>query len=224
MCTNWEDAFIFSVNGNENIQNILGVIEPMNPFGGEISGKVYSSSSSSISGSLISAVDSLGTIISSTISVYDGNYLIPFLKSGNYKIKASKIGYYTSEYFQPVRINLINNPVVDGINIAIIATDVGEDKNMNPGFFKLSQNYPNPFNPITKIRYQVPFAKSGYIPLVQLKVYDILGREVSTLVNEEKPAGTYIVNFDASNLSSGIYFYSILADSYHQTKKMILAK
>jgi hypothetical protein len=85
--------------------------------------------------------------------------------------------------------------------------------------FSLSQNYPNPFNPTTKINYQIP-----YTSLVSIKVYDLLGREVASLVNEEKPAGNYEAEFDGSDLSSGIYFYKIQAGDYTSVKKMILLK
>lgn len=85
--------------------------------------------------------------------------------------------------------------------------------------FKLNQNFPNPFNPSTIINYQIP--NDGF---VTLKVYDILGREVKTLVNEPKTAGRYDVNFDASSLVSGVYLYKINAGSFVQTRKMILLK
>ena len=85
--------------------------------------------------------------------------------------------------------------------------------------FSLEQNYPNPFNPVTIIQYSV-----GSQEFVKLKVYDILGREITTLVNEAKPAGTYEVKFDASNLSTGIYIYKIYAGSFIETKKLILIK
>lgn len=84
---------------------------------------------------------------------------------------------------------------------------------------KLFQNYPNPFNPTTKIDFAIP--QSSF---VNLKVYDILGREVATLVYEQKPAGSYDVKFNAAALSSGIYFYKIQAGSFVETKKMILLK
>ncbi len=71
-----------------------------------------------------------------------------------------------------------------------------------PSQFNLEQNYPNPFNPVTTIKYQIP-----EISFVTLKVYDVLGNEIATLVSEEKPAGSYEINFNSSNLSSGIYFY-----------------
>jgi hypothetical protein len=88
-----------------------------------------------------------------------------------------------------------------------------------PNNFSLSQNYPNPFNPSTKISWQSPV--SGHH---SLKIYDVLGNEVATLVNEFKNAGRYEVDFNASSLSSGIYFYKLQAGSFIQTKKMILMK
>jgi photosystem II stability/assembly factor-like uncharacterized protein len=85
--------------------------------------------------------------------------------------------------------------------------------------FNLAQNYPNPFNPITSIGYTIP--RSEY---VILKIYDILGNEVAELVNEQKPAGRYRVNFDGENLSSGLYLYKIQAGSFNKVNKMILLK
>ena len=85
--------------------------------------------------------------------------------------------------------------------------------------FKLEQNYPNPFNPSTTIKYSVQNAKN-----ISLKVYDVLGKEVETLVNEEKPAGNYEVEFNAANPTSGIYFYQLKVGSFVETKKMILLK
>ncbi|MCL5268741.1 MAG: T9SS type A sorting domain-containing protein [Bacteroidetes bacterium] len=85
--------------------------------------------------------------------------------------------------------------------------------------FRLSQNYPNPFNPSTTISYQLP--TSNY---VTLKVFDVLGREVETLVNERQQAGTYTVRFTAANLPSGVYFYRLEAGTYHDTKKLLLLK
>ncbi|HMN49459.1 MAG TPA: glycoside hydrolase family 3 C-terminal domain-containing protein [Ignavibacteriaceae bacterium] len=94
-----------------------------------------------------------------------------------------------------------------------------DDKENLPLQFSLSQNYPNPFNPSTTISYQLP--KNGF---VTLKIYDVLGREVSTLVNEYKSAGNYTLNFDASNLSSGVYIYTICSADNVLSKKMILMK
>lgn len=100
-----------------------------------------------------------------------------------------------------------------------IATSVDDQLNQLPVKFTLEQNYPNPFNPSTSIQYSVPSNEN-----VNLKVYDILGNEVAELVNQNQPAGNYQIKFDASNLTSGIYFYTIKAGSFVQTKKMMLVK
>jgi len=85
--------------------------------------------------------------------------------------------------------------------------------------YSLFQNYPNPFNPLTKITYSIP-----QFSFVTLKVYEVLGNEIAILVNEEKPVGSYEVEFDGSELTSGVYFYRIQASDYVETKKMTLIK
>ncbi len=89
-----------------------------------------------------------------------------------------------------------------------------EDENEIPEEFNLYQNYPNPFNPVTTIEYSLPVSNK-----VLLKIYDILGREVSTLKNEIQPAGHYVINFDGTNLTSGIYFYRLECDKKYYYKK-----
>jgi hypothetical protein len=98
-------------------------------------------------------------------------------------------------------------------------TGVEERGNNQPFVFSLNQNYPNPFNPSTIISYQVP--SDG---MVSLKVYDLVGREVSTLVNGVKSAGNYTATFNAANLPSGVYFYKLQAGNYTATKKAILVR
>lgn len=93
------------------------------------------------------------------------------------------------------------------------------NKELLPKEYALQQNFPNPFNPTTTIRYQIP--KDG---MVTLKVYDILGAEVATLVNEEKIAGKYEVNFNASNIASGVYIYRLKVNDFVNVKKMVLLK
>jgi hypothetical protein len=88
-----------------------------------------------------------------------------------------------------------------------------------PDKYSLLQNYPNPFNPVTTIKYQIPV--SG---MVTLKIYDISGKEVASLVNETKSAGSYSIQWSANNFSSGTYFYKIEANGYTETKKMLLVK
>jgi hypothetical protein len=90
--------------------------------------------------------------------------------------------------------------------------------------FELSQNYPNPFNPSTKINYSIPSNANDQMSSVILKVYDILGNEVITLINEEKAAGVYEIEFDATEIPSGVYFYRLQAGAFTETKKLILLK
>lgn len=120
------------------------------------------------------------------------------LETGKYHYRIKQVDYNnTFEYFS------LNS-------IVSIGTPVTAD---------MSQNYPNPFNPVTKIDYNIP--NDGK---VQLKVYDITGREVYTLVNEVKPAGYYTVDFDASSLASGVYFYKISSGDFVKVKRMLIVK
>ncbi len=115
---------------------------------------------------------------------------------------------------------------IDEVRISNIAryqitiTDIEDNnKHILPLSILLEQNYPNPFNPTTTIQYAIP--TEG---IVTLKVYNILGQEIRTLVNEEKPAGTYEVEFDGTGLASGIYFYKLQAGNFIETKKTLLIK
>ncbi len=153
---------------------------------------------------------------------------------GNYKFSNSNINLAENSSHQivPDWNDLQNQPVK-------ILVDIGNDgttddtlslKNeitgikdggslLSPDNFHLAQNYPNPFNPVTTIQFSIPQRSN-----VTMKVYDILGNEVATLVNEEKDRGVYMVSFNASGLASGIYFYKLQAGSFVETKKMILIK
>jgi hypothetical protein len=111
--------------------------------------------------------------------------------------------------------------ISDIIGIQNISTKIPEK-------FSLHQNYPNPFNPVTKIRFDIA-KPSPLIPLqsgkfVKLIVYDILGKEVATLVNENLQPGTYEVSFNGSNLTSGVYFYKLTTGDFIAVKKMIMIK
>ncbi len=114
-----------------------------------------------------------------------------------------------------VAIQLCNNGFVIGVEP--ISSEV-------PQQFELYQNYPNPFNPTTKIKFSIPPVGQRHAFDLLLVIYDILGREVVTLVNEELKPGTYEVEWNASNYPSGVYFYKLTTDSYSETKKMVLIK
>ncbi|NWG28536.1 MAG: T9SS type A sorting domain-containing protein [Ignavibacteriaceae bacterium] len=122
-----------------------------------------------------------------------------------------------------VQVNFINNNQSNWAGLwegeiwgIELITSVNDDL---PSEFLLYQNYPNPFNPSTKISWQSPVGSEQ-----TLKIYDILGNEVSTLVNEFMEAGNYEIEFNASTLPSGVYFYQLRAGDYLQTRKMLLLK
>lgn len=138
--------------------------------------------------------------------------------------------FWSSANFKPIVIELPLNDLgvawvgMNGsayglyFNRYSLTSIIGNDGE-TPATYSLSQNYPNPFNPTTKISFSIP--KSEF---VSLKVYDLLGREVSTLVNQQMATGKYSIDFNASKLSSGVYFYRLNAGSYTETKKMIIQK
>jgi hypothetical protein len=119
--------------------------------------------------------------------------------------------------------------VINGVVYGDTTVPVGiKSNNFNiPDNFSLSQNYPNPFNPVTKIKFTVPLSRGvpeGRGASVNLKIYDILGREIATLVNEPLSPGAYEVEWDASNYPSGVYFYKLITAGYTETRKMVLVK
>lgn len=158
-----------------------------------------SGTSNDVAGEL---VDASGTVVAFNNGTSSNPFTLTAPGPGTYTINAGYAG--------PLRW--------DSASISISVTDVGENTS-NPTEFILHDNYPNPFNPSTTIRYSIPEAS-----FTSIKIYDVIGNEISTLVNESKLAGTYEVEFNASDLSSGIYYYNIQAGSFNETKKMILMK
>jgi hypothetical protein len=212
----WESASVITLSGNANI-NVNSTLKKMNSFGGEISGTVMNSESA-LSGTLVSAFNAGGNVIASEISSQNGEYIIPCLSEGELTVKASRVGTQTTEYSEKIQINYVSSLTKDGVNLLLTPTDV-KDKPVLPKEYKLMQNYSNPFNPSTKIVFELP--NTGF---VELKVFDVLGNEVTVLVNGEMNAGRHEITFDAKNLSSGMYFYRIKAGNFVKTMKMILMK
>ena len=147
-------------------------------------------------------VDGSSTVVTYINSTNSNPFTLTATSPGNYIVNAGRSG--------PLRW--------DSASVNIVITGVNGNSS-NPTNFMLYNNYPNPFNPTTIIKYSIPEAS-----FTSLIIYNELGKEVSTLVNETKSAGTYEVEFNASNLSSGVYYYKLQAGSFTETKKMILAK
>ncbi|MBU0456478.1 MAG: T9SS type A sorting domain-containing protein [Gammaproteobacteria bacterium] len=130
-------------------------------------------------------------------------------------------GVVSDSMWQPSHhIGVLKGCIIDGIVYGdTTVVSVGNETTNLPTEFSLSQNYPNPFNPSTKIKFTI-----SDVRFTILKVCDVLGNEIATLINEEKPAGSYEIEFSAKGLPSGVYFYQFKAGSFIQTKKMILLK
>ena len=156
-----------------------------------------------------------------SVSNNSGNYRIDKLQNGNYEIIVDLIGYRSSRCIQQV-----NGLSIDDLNFILQSYLIGVDPPGNPvpENFWLGQNYPNPFNPTTTIRFSIPPFEGSSGRIVTVTIYDILGREVATLVNEQLKPGTYEVEWDGREFSSGIYFYKLISGNYLETKKMVLLK
>jgi len=213
--TNGEQQWISFYNGDGNDFDITTAVKS------DVSGNIYVTGSSYSS----NTVEDFATVkynsagVQQWVETYDGvaggSDIVTALNvdiSGNvytsgYTFESSgDFDCVTIKYAQTVGINQISNSI--------------------PGNFELKQNYPNPFNPETKINYELPSSRQGgqITNYVFLKVFDLAGKEVAALVNEKQNAGSYSVTFDASNLSSGIYFYTLQTGDFVQTKKMTLLK
>lgn len=154
--------------------------------------------------SAVSKWESIGFVpgFGTTTEVHHYSFVDESLQSGNYQYRLKQVDF-------------------DG---SFTYSDIIEVEVLSPNVFSLEQNYPNPYNPSTTIRYEIPEQS-----FVTIKVYDVLGNEIATLVNEEKPAGSYEVEFniysdEGQNLVSGVYFYKLQVGNFIQTKKMVLTK
>jgi hypothetical protein len=176
-----------------------------------------------------------------TSIIYFGNlrisraFTMDGFEGNNDQIYAENLGLTNFNYAQmgmscwAILKGCIINGVVYGdtamVGIELISNHV-------PNKFTLSQNYPNPFNPITKIIFKIPHSKGAGRMMTQLIIYDILGREIATLVNEQLSSGTYEVEWDGSNYPSGVYFYKLVVSGaeplitvgFTETRKMALVK
>ena len=163
--------------------------------------------------------DSSGALIDTSLS-YDVTPLETFVLDDSTEISSS------ADSVHVVIIDDKNNFIGTLVSRTTedLITGIKSLTNNVPSRFILKQNYPNPFNATTKIKYTIPDIGTSFMKFIKIKVYDILGNEIATLVNEEKSAGNYEIEFDGSYLSSGIYFYSMQSGTFTDTKKFILMK
>jgi hypothetical protein len=232
----------FDSNGNDLgifvSTNLLGPTNIWFDAGGDLLVSDYN-------GTAVKRFDSEGNYLSNFLTGLSNSEGVAFLPNGNILIgngatNSVKLfdseGNYIRDFITTGAGNLMQPNAVVIRNIAPVSVSEGEENGFEPIEFSLNQNYPNPFNPSTKIKFTIPVFTHPSIPsregkahserdvLVTLKIYDILGKEIATLVNEQKPAGNFEVEFNAANLPSGIYFYRLNAGSYIESKKMVLVK
>ncbi|MFZ4621455.1 MAG: carboxypeptidase regulatory-like domain-containing protein [Bacteroidota bacterium] len=229
MSIRWKRATKIVVNGN-SIDNINIYVKPFGlaPAGYTgIFGLVTATggngnqNNSNRAGAIVYAYRN-GEIAGYSITSPDGNYALTGLAPGQYTVFVDKAGYNeTGAVTVNASYNVNGTPLPGVANFTIDGTlGVSEKKtDVQPVNYVLEQNYPNPFNPATTISFSLP--NSGN---VSLKVYNVVGQEVVSLVNGYKTVGQYTVSFNASSLSSGVYFYRLEAGSYNVVKKMMLLK
>ena len=221
----WQDADSVALfNSTENIDLTL---ERDSSYGaGFVAGRVLSDNNQN--SPVTDAIVYVRSVSTNKIYTYDfvsseGNYAIPVLSYGDYELIAKKIGSPNAQ--SSLFTISTTQDSISGLDITMVITSI---KNENiPLKFELSQNYPNPFNPTTIIKYSIPAVGDEYIRptnKVTLKIYDLLGREVATLVNKEQTPGKYEVTFDAGQLASGTYIYRIVTGGFVAAKKLLLLK
>jgi hypothetical protein len=220
--TRWRRASRVVVNGDivDDINIYVHKIPSITNGYASISGTVRlsSGSASTLAGALVYA-NRNSEVSGYAITNEGGNYSIEGLAPGTYTVTVDKLGYSeTASKSTTVSYSITGNPISATVDLSLDeATGVTQTSTQQPTRFMLEQNFPNPFNPSTTIDYAVN--QSG---VVTLKVYNLLGQEVRTLVNGFQNAGRYHATFDAQGLSSGIYFYRLQSQNNIQTRKMIL--
>ena len=220
----WETATKLYVNSNLTNINVGVIRINVSQSPGIISGTVFKPQSVGLNEALVYA--KLNNVIKGfAISDNNGSYVINNIAAGTYNIIVNRPGYYSDSTLVAATGGTMSN-----INFSLLPyyTSVKNISTEIPKKYQLYQNFPNPFNPVTKIKFDVI---SGFLPMtrdendkVVLKVFDLLGREVATLINEKLQPGTYEVSFDGSGLASGMYFCRMTKDNFSQTINIVLLK
>ena len=186
--------------------------------GGFTFGFVRGNDGSTLPGTLNYLVDAAGGFVDYCVTDLDGSYMIQNISAGSYTMVSSLTLFQDAQ--KNVSVDYLNNSTLN-VDVTLLpnGTTGVNDNVATVNGYALNQNYPNPFNPSTIISYQIP--QNSF---VTLKVYNVLGKEVATLVNQQQIAGKYNFNFKANNLPSGIYIYKLTAGSFTSVKKLTLLK
>lgn len=216
---NWRNADSIVVTETSLITNInFTVIPIINPGYAKLTGIVKDNLNKAVEGAFVFAYDENSNIYSYAVTDKNGFYQIEGFELTNYSIYVDKFGYASSN---PRTVTFDNqNNYTKQLNLTLTLDSPSSNESLViPEKFELNQNYPNPFNPTTVISWQSPVAS-----FQTLKVFNILGNEVATLINEWREAGSYSIEFDASKLPSGTYFYRLTIGNYSAVRKMQLIK
>ena len=193
-------------------------IHVKNTGGGFAFGIVKGNDGSTLPGTLNYLIDANNNFVDYCLTDLDGSYMIENIEAGSYTMVSSLASYGDAQI--TLGVDYLNNSILNvDISLTPNNTTGNNDNATVINGYSLNQNYPNPFNPSTIISYQIP--QNSF---VTLKVYNILGKEVATLVNEQQAAGKYNFDFKANNLASGVYIYKLTAGSFISVKKLTLLK
>lgn len=220
MTVNWREADILTLNANSNLDAInFTVLDiPVKPTNGyaEIAGTILSSENQPVVDAYIYIYNQNNELISYSVSDQNGNYYAAGLAPGVYSVSCDNYSF-SHEEDSDVVVSLEEQTTV---NFKLTSdTPVEVNESIIAPRYQLTQNYPNPFNPSTTIKFSI-LERSD----VKLRVYDILGKEIKLLINEELNPGEYSVQFIGDNLTSGLYFYELSTNKFKQTRKMLLLK
>jgi hypothetical protein len=206
----WSNALVMTNNGSNHPRIVWGPYGEAN--GATLIYNIYRATSSTSTPPSFSNFSLISTVSADTYEFIDSYFTINGNFYVHYYVEVSYIPTEGGKESYTEKTNIVSTS-------ASLAYKIISHTENKPSTFQVSQNYPNPFNPITKILYSIK--EEGF---VTLKVYDILGKEIVTLVNENKPTGTYEAEFNASQLPSGMYIYKIQSGSFTDVKKMLLTK